>query len=912
MVRQSEHEQSPLWLVLETVARRRAAGEQLPDDEIVAAHPEHMPELGAALRRLEAVEAARRAATVPERSDGSDGSGGTGSGPWSGFSQSVGAVGQTDAIPGYELHGIVGRGGMGVVYRATHVSTQRDVAIKVMGSASLGDPKDRARFEREAAILIALRHPNIVTVYDAGFLPEPTEPNALGTTGAESRHGRYYLVMDYVDGVSLDDYVRRTQPGLRQKLELFAAICDAVNAAHLRGVIHRDLKPSNILVTDNRAGGNGDADSHPIGLPHLLDFGLATFTEGDGAMSHAATMSMTMTGQFIGSLPWASPEQAEALPGNIDVRTDVYSLGVVLFHLLSDQFPYAITGNLRDVVDRILECQPTPLSKIMRGADEELETIVQTCLAKDRERRYQSAGALAADVRRYLAGEAIEAKRDSGWYVLRKSLRRHRVAVMAASAFVVLIAAFGVTMTVLYRREQLETNRARRTLTFLTDVLFQASSQRLGADATLSEMLDHASEQAATNFVDDPEAEALVRYTIGNAYETIWRKQKAVKHLRAALALYERTKGRDDPETLRCKVLLGMVLAEMRNPESVRLQQEALAARRRAYGEHHPLVARSLGELAFAMGLSLPSPDWAEVERDFDESIRLFRETAGNKDTDLARMLHAYAAVSQMRGQLQKADRLYAESLSISRPVLGEDHEFTAECMREYANMLRSMGRLDEAESLLREVEPRTKRLFGVAWVPGVKYDLARVLVAEGNLDEAKPLLVEALALWFRYQAANHGQKPNDVEQAVSALSDPQTSLADAAPPIAAKLVGITNALYPSLRMNDELAKVLEKQRDLDGAEKLLRANHRIAAAWQDDLVKQSIPIPSGDGWYVGWTAARLGKFLVEQGRYDEAVPQLQTGCDILDATLAKGDPRLDEMHAQLQQALAKAQRSSG
>lgn len=197
-----------------------------------------------------------------------------------------------DSFHGYEIREVAGRGGMGVVYRAMQTATNREVAIKVMYEGPLASSQHHARFEREARILAQLKHPNIVTVHDTG-----------------SSGGRFYLVMDYIGGQALDAYMADREPSVRQTLELYAKICEAVAAAHLRGVIHRDLKPSNIRIA-------------PDGEPHLLDFGLAAVTSQDGD-SVVSSCTMTMTGQFVGSLPRASPEQARGTPGAVDLRTDV-------------------------------------------------------------------------------------------------------------------------------------------------------------------------------------------------------------------------------------------------------------------------------------------------------------------------------------------------------------------------------------------------------------------------------------------------------------------------------------------------------------------------------------------------------------------------------------------------------------
>ncbi len=350
---------------------------------------------------LDLIAAARReAATLPHR--------GADSGP------------AADSFPGYELLGEIHRGAQGVVYRALQKSTQREVAIKVMREGPFAGPHDRARFEREVQILGQLKHPNIVAIHDSG-----------------QAAGHSYFIMDFIPGESLDLHMASDNMSVDDTLQLFGKICEAVNAAHLKGVIHRDLKPGNICID-------------PDGEPHVLDFGLAKLApDGLGALQRgqpggSSKQAMTLTGQFIGSLPWASPEQASGRPDQIDVRTDVYSLGVILYQMLTGRFPYEVIGNMRDVLDNILRAEPSRPSTLRRQINNEVETIILKCLQKERERRYQSAGELSRDVRHYFNGEPIEAKRDSDWYVLSKTLRRHKYKLCIATAFVALVAVGGV------------------------------------------------------------------------------------------------------------------------------------------------------------------------------------------------------------------------------------------------------------------------------------------------------------------------------------------------------------------------------------------------------------------------------------------------------------------------------------
>jgi len=339
-----------------------------------------------------------------------------------------------DLFPGYVLERELHRGGQGVVYAAVQKSTGRKVALKVLREGVFADSLDRARFEREVQVLATLKHPNIVAIYDSG-----------------NADGRFYFVMDFIPGRPLDAYMSGRPRTVRETLRLFAAICEAVDAAHVRGIIHRDLKPANVRIDDS-------------GTPYVLDFGLAklvTPTSPTQAGGNEAAPATT-TGRFIGSLPWAAPEQADGKPGRVDTRTDVYALGVLLYQMLTGKFPYPVVGNVRAVLDNIVNAAPLRPRSLRREIDDEVETLLLKCLSKERERRYQTAGELARDVRRYLAGEPIEAKRDSAWYVLRKTARRYRIPLAAGGLFLVLLLASTVVAWTLSVRAREAAHAARQ------------------------------------------------------------------------------------------------------------------------------------------------------------------------------------------------------------------------------------------------------------------------------------------------------------------------------------------------------------------------------------------------------------------------------------------------------------------
>ncbi|HKQ50425.1 MAG TPA: serine/threonine-protein kinase [Phycisphaerae bacterium] len=358
-----------------------------------------------------------------------------------------------DIFKGYQLVRKIHGGGQGVVYQALQESTGKKVALKVFREGPFSDPRNRSRIELGVRILSELNHPNIVRIIDSG-----------------EAGGAMFYVMDYIAGHALDDWLERRrgsslvtpptapQPGRRtswrsarlssrrqhqdieELVRLFIKVCDAVNAAHLRGVIHRDLKPGNICIDER-------------GEPLILDFDLAKIVFGD-LDPRGRFVDMTQTGEFLGSLRWASPEQVERIPGKIDTRTDVYALGVILFEMLTGQSPYPVLGTRRDVEDRILNSDPLRPSHLRRQIDSDLDTIVLKSLSKQRERRYPSAGVLADDLRSFLAGAPISARRDSTWYLVRKLARRHALlTVMFSSVIVTLISATAISIH-FYRNER--------------------------------------------------------------------------------------------------------------------------------------------------------------------------------------------------------------------------------------------------------------------------------------------------------------------------------------------------------------------------------------------------------------------------------------------------------------------------
>jgi len=314
-------------------------------------------------------------------------------------------------IEGYELLEHLPAGGQAVVYKAYQKATKRIVAVKVLLQELHASERAQFRFEREVDLAADLRHPNIVTIYDSGIA-----------------HGQYYYAMEYIDGTALDNYVKTNELSTREIMKLFNKICSAVAYAHQRGVMHRDLKPNNILV-------DGD------GEPHILDFGLAKLADSSEQVSAEAVMA-SIPGKIIGTLAFMSPEQASGQPGAVDVRTDVYSVGVILYKVFTDSFPYDITGSTLTILQNIQAAEPARPSAIVKNLNSEVEAIVLKALAKEPALRYQSAAELQADISNWLEGLPISAKADSSIYILRKLLIRHRYAAAVAGLVLLIILGF--------------------------------------------------------------------------------------------------------------------------------------------------------------------------------------------------------------------------------------------------------------------------------------------------------------------------------------------------------------------------------------------------------------------------------------------------------------------------------------
>ncbi len=761
--------------VIADVARRRSEGEKLPDAHITAEHADLMPELGEQLAALHRVEQGHQRAKInadvtqtrqPEDSANID------------TQPALSPLSQPDSIAGYTIVHELHRGGQGVVYQAIQQSTKRKVAIKVMKEGPFGDAAEQARFQREIQILGQFQHPNIVAIHDSGIAA-----------------GSHYFVMDYIRGEPLDAYMASSKRSIDDTLQLFAKICDAVNAAHLRGIIHRDLKPGNIRIDTE-------------GEPHILDFGLAKVTSGTDATQ------MTMTGMFLGSLPWASPEQAEGAPDQIDVRTDVYSLGVLLYQMLTGRFPYEVVGNMRDVLDNILKATPARPSTVRRQINDEVETIALKCLSKEKERRYQSAGELARDVQRYLKGEPIEAKRDSGWYVLKKSLRRHRAAVAVAAAFLLILGAGLATSLSLWRQavrerdravaaEQSEGRQRRRAEDEAHNARLAEAEQRRLAQAEQRErkkaeainrfvgktlvssdphqggeygfLVADAMEQAidlldAGELRDQPEIETALRLKIAQILAGNARSELALRLAERALETDQALHPGDHPDVAASLSAVGncLRLRGQLQEALVRLQA-ALEMRQRLFSGDHRDVAASLNDVGGCLE-ALGSPVYAITK--FEAALGMYQRLYPGDHSKVAAALSNTASCMKSLGRLDEALTMFESALAMRQRLFEGDHPDIAASLNNLGGCLEALGRPSDALPMYEAALGMRQRLFPGDH-PGVATSLnnvAECLQYLGRYEEALPKHETALEMWQRLFPGDHPDVAVGLNNLASAL----------------------------------------------------------------------------------------------------------------------------------------------
>lgn len=742
-------------------------------------------------------------------------------------------------IGNYSILGRLGEGGMGVVYEAMQENPHRVVALKIIRDAFAGEQAVRM-FQREAQVLGRLRHPGIAAIYESG----------------RTQDGQHFFAMELVHGLRLDDYLRQhadedlpQRARLRLRLDLFLLLCDAVSYAHQRGVIHRDLKPANVLVQEPET--KTLSISGQAAVVKVLDFGLARLTEDEGEGPSPATLP----GAVQGTVPYMSPEQVRGQSELVDVRSDVYALGVMLYEMLAGELPYDLRrASLLEAARIISETPPRPLpaavAKTPLGRD--LSVIVRKALEKDPQQRYQSVAALGEDIRRACDDRPILAQPPSSMYQIRKLVARHRVGVASAAAVIALLVIFAVGMAIAARRIATQRDRANRSAQVAQQVsgflvnLFQASNpnQARGRTVSARELLDTGAASIQKDRSMDPEVKASLLDTIGAAYSSLGFFKTAEPML-----------------------------------------QTALAVRTRLFGPTSKPVAESLRDLGLQ---AVASGDDKDATEYYQKALAIYQRTEGPSNSDVAALLNGIGTALYQRGMLPEAQSYFQRSLAMRIQLDGPDSPKLIPMRANLAEIAATQKNYAVAATQFQKDLELADKVYGpdAPVVSQLENNLGAVMFIEKKYDQALGYYQQALALNRKLLGNQHPEIGLNLAN-IAQVQDAQGDLPAAAATFQQALQ-ILSAKVPatdySLRFVDlNLGSVLVR---LGGTKNLLSAEGLLRTALTTD--EQVLPPGS---WDIADVKSELGGCLLAQGNLRAAEPLLVGSFPILQAKLGANDP---------------------
>ena len=696
-----------------------------------------------------------------------------------------------DKIGRYKLLQQIGEGGCGVVYMAEQEEpVRRRVALKVI-KLGMDTKSVIARFEAERQALALMDHPNIAKVLEAGA----------------TETGRPYFVMELVRGIKITDYCDQNNLSTVARLELFVLVCQAIQHAHQKGIIHRDIKPSNILVTVNDG----------VAVPKVIDFGIAKATQGR-LTDHTL---FTAFEQFLGTPTYMSPEQAEMTSLDIDTRSDIYSLGVLLYELLTGRTPFdareLLQAGLDEIRRTIREQEPVrPSTRLstMLGADltmiakhrkaeppklihllrADLDWVVMKALEKDRTRRYETANGLAADIQRHLRNEPVVACPPTSLYRFQKLVSRNKVAFAAVGA-VVGALVLGLAMATWQfveksraereqsrlrvqaeadkQKAQTEAAKSRQVAQFLEDMLNGVGpSVAQGLDtALLKKVLDNTAKRVGIDLAKQPEVEAELRYTLGEVYWQLGDLSNAEAMHQTALTIRTNVLGTNDAQVAQSMRRLSHVLWRGgRVEEAEKMARAGIALQQTLLGSNSLEVARSLEDLSAILNTKGTKNSLEEAETALCESLAAMKAVLGHDNLEVADVLDDLAAILGRRGKGAESGAVMAEELAIRTKLLGAENPLVIiKSLSFQAIELGRQGKLPEEETKLNELVAAQRKLLGEH--PDVAQSLNRLamlLKNEGKPAQSEVIRREALEM----QRKLLGEENAEVAQTLSSLGD--------------------------------------------------------------------------------------------------------------------------------------------